>query len=240
MIKQKYINNSTIPFDSRNANFGVCATGEIWDLPLLQLFYNKTISQNKESYSIIDIGANTGAYCFIPYVDKRFKTYAIEPISECFELLKSNKNILNLSDEQIQLFQMGIMDESKYMEITIPNDIMWNVVSTFGSNPHRAYSYGAGVKKQKIYCYTLDEFVRLNNITQIDSIKIDVEGAEFYVLKGGQATLKKYKPMMLIEYEEQNTQQFGYNREKIVDLLREVGYSNIEITSNDADIFANY
>ncbi|UZO81877.1 FkbM family methyltransferase [Aquimarina sp. ERC-38] len=40
----------------------------------------------------------------------------------------------------------------------------------------------------------------LNGKTRIDLIKLDVEGAEFNVLKGAESTLKKFKPIVIFEF----------------------------------------
>lgn len=48
---------------------------------------------------------------------------------------------------------------------------------------------------------TVDEFVKEHDeITKIDFIKLDTEGAELEILYGAEKTLKKYKPKILIEY----------------------------------------
>ena len=50
-------------------------------------------------------------------------------------------------------------------------------------------------------------------------IKIDVEGFDFYVLKGLSKTIKKHKPILLIEYNKENFKQinnFLKNYEKYI------------------------
>ena len=54
------------------------------------------------------------------------------------------------------------------------------------------------VPKEKWYeeqFYTLDEF----NLPDVDYIKIDVDGYELNVLKGSINTIKKYKPLLVLE-----------------------------------------
>ena len=49
-----------------------------------------------------------------------------------------------------------------------------------------------GEKKiQNAKIQTLDEFIHENSITNVDFIKLDVDGFEFYVLKGGYNFLRK-------------------------------------------------
>ena len=45
---------------------------------------------------------------------------------------------------------------------------------------------------------TLDDFLESTGDTHIDMVKIDVEGAELKVLRGGAATLSRPEPMILM------------------------------------------
>ena len=46
---------------------------------------------------------------------------------------------------------------------------------------------------------TLDQFVKNNNLLKIDWIKLDVEGAEEHVIRGGLLSINKFLPKMIIE-----------------------------------------
>ena len=45
---------------------------------------------------------------------------------------------------------------------------------------------------------TLDEFVIINKISNVDFIKLDVDGFEYDVLKGGMNFLKEKKPPIFL------------------------------------------
>ena len=65
---------------------------------------------------------------------------------------------------------------------------------------------------------TLDSY----NFKTVDLIKIDVEGHEFRVLKGGENTIKKYSPIIIIE---DNGSDEKWGKETgAIDLLKEMGY----------------
>jgi hypothetical protein len=56
---------------------------------------------------------------------------------------------------------------------------------------------------QIIRVRSLDSFLAERpGIDRVDWIKIDVEGAELGVLRGGERTLKRYKPNLLVELHE--------------------------------------
>lgn len=73
-------------------------------------------------------------------------------------------------------------------------------------------------KERIVQQKTLDSF----NFTMVDLIKIDVEGHEFRVLKGGENTIKKYSPIIIIE---DNGSDEKWGKETgAIDLLKEMGY----------------
>jgi hypothetical protein len=46
---------------------------------------------------------------------------------------------------------------------------------------------------------TLDHIAQMLELTKLDWIKIDVEGAEERVISGGLATIEKFKPSLMVE-----------------------------------------
>jgi hypothetical protein len=46
---------------------------------------------------------------------------------------------------------------------------------------------------------TIDSFVKGNDIKNIELIKVDVEGAEHFVVQGAKETLSNFSPILLIE-----------------------------------------
>ena len=89
----------------------------------------------------------------------------------------------------------------------------------------------------------LDNF---NFSNKISFIKIDVEGHETEVIKGSEATIKKNKPILLVEIEEK------YTLKKVIDTLNYInslGYNSFyfkdnKLTStnslNDLNLFNNF
>lgn len=55
-------------------------------------------------------------------------------------------------------------------------------------------------------------------------IKIDVEGWEKFVLLGAIETIKKFSPILLIEFTAENTENAGYNVLEIYDIVTNLGY----------------
>lgn len=75
-----------------------------------------------------------------------------------------------------------------------------------------------------INVHSLDTVIPAQNLNRIDFIKIDCEGYELDVLQGGQRTIQKYKPKMLIEINEMTLNRNNVKREDIYEWLDVAGY----------------
>ena len=71
---------------------------------------------------------------------------------------------------------------------------------------------------------TLDRFRAANAIDRVDFVKADVEGAELRVLQGGEETIERFRPKLLLEIEERHVSRFGYRARDVQDWLAERGY----------------
>jgi FkbM family methyltransferase len=120
---------------------------------------------------VVDIGTNIG-YSAIIETKKAQKVYAIEPEPGNIELLK--KNIaLNSYDDLIEVHELAVSDTSGTALLSI-SDV---------PNQHRLIgpfhkSYGNCIKVETT---TLDDFLVDK---EINVIRMDVEGAEWLIIKG--------------------------------------------------------
>jgi hypothetical protein len=62
------------------------------------------------------------------------------------------------------------------------------------------------------------------NLEKVDLIKIDVQGYEKFILEGGIETIKKHKPIMIVEFEEFQLNKFGYGSKNLFDTIRKLDY----------------
>ena len=69
---------------------------------------------------------------------------------------------------------------------------------------------------------TLDQMLADGKLAPPDVIKVDVEGGEFDVFRGGQKTIAQYRPAITFESDD-NAQRFGYTRQVLCNFLRATG-----------------
>lgn len=77
---------------------------------------------------------------------------------------------------------------------------------------------------QTIEVDRLDTVCMEQNTGKIDFIKIDVEGFEYEVLAGGSEVIKKWKPVLFIELDDNNLKENNKNAKELVELLVGFGY----------------
>jgi len=165
----------------------------------------------------IDIGANVGLWAK-DLTNFFSKTVCFEPNLDCVECLK--KNIL-LQKSAIYQVALGSKNEQKLF--FQPNN---SGASSFVNKTGRRYDkegnkiwgkFSNEVNTKLIEIKTLDSY----NFTNINFIKIDVQGFEYEVLKGAYQTLKNSSPVICVEESEpENSKSIKFlkdNNYEIVD-----------------------
>jgi hypothetical protein len=74
---------------------------------------------------------------------------------------------------------------------------------------------------------TLDVWAQQHSVQRVDLVKIDVEGAEIHVLRGGLQFLGQTQPLVIMEIRdgEVRRRSFGYDVSDLIGLLCSIGYA---------------
>ena len=141
----------------------------------------------KDNSIFLDIGGNAGKYS--TYIAKHFnpkKVYTFEPSPSTFEILKKNISLNSFS--KINIYNVGISDSEA--KIKFANGRQNSGLSHIIINADESGTEDFDMIEVDVI--SLNQFIVSENIapTDIDLIKIDVEGHEFNVLKGGTELLK--------------------------------------------------
>ncbi|WP_221740396.1 FkbM family methyltransferase [Stenotrophomonas sp. 278] len=139
---------------------------------------------------ILDVGANIGLTTLL-HSRIAEHVHAFEPSPTTFQLLREN---LERADRQnVTLHNVGLGEQAGTFELTFAPQ---NRSGAFVSDQTQA---SVGHTIERIQIETLDEVVRRSHMPKIDMIKIDVEGFELQVLRGGGKSLSRNKPAVVLE-----------------------------------------
>lgn len=184
-------------------------------------FFIKTLSsiynglKNKKCF-FIDIGANIGWYSLT--ISSRFKnieSLAIEPIKYTYKALQENIK-LNKLERKIKLFNLGFSDKKGFLDFYYDKNFT-------GSASMKNITKNINAEAVSCNVELLDEFT--NNLNKnIEFVKIDTEGSELFVIKGGLKTIEKNKPFIMIEMLRKWSAEFNYHPNEIIELLKNLGY----------------
>ena len=184
----------------------------------------------KPGGTVIEIGSNFGPYAV--HLARRLGSegflYCFEPFRTIFQILTANIALNGFSN--VQTFNMGL---SNLTESSKTID---------GPNLNEEDNYGAaslldGDRKPWILNHPERQNVTITSLDassfnrRIDLIKIDAEGMEFEIIKGGEQLIRRDSPILYVEnspysrdgherFEEQAKSLFNYTCERPAELLR--------------------
>jgi len=187
----------------------------------LKKFYELVNDRDAERHlNIIDIGAQTGLYTLFSKYVKNSTFYAFEPFQACYNELCENIKLNDITN--VKTFNIALMDKkgSDLLKVD-PYQLQLN---TLGEHP---LTFDPDIMLVGIVdCDTIDNLF-YNKDIQVDFIKCDAQGSEYFILMGGINTIKKYKPIIQIEYDEVTMKQCCVTPQMIDDLITDLGYVNI-------------
>lgn len=158
----------------------------------------------------VDVGSHIGLWGF--YLAKKFSRV------ECFEPVELHRQcfVKNVEADTVILHPFALGD--------------WNTKVSLHTGP--ASSGDTYVQKggeHKAEMRTLDSF----GLTEVDFLKIDVEGYELFVIRGGEKTIRTCKPCIVVEQKPGHGAKFGIGDKDALPLLESWGYKVRQEISGD-------
>ena len=131
--------------------------------------YTPKYFEIKNNDLVVDVGAHIGIFSIFASQFAR-KVYAIEPVLENFKILESNIQINKIKN---------ITPVNKAISGTTGERDMFLDETNPGG--HSFYPSSVRPKKRKVLAISLKDFFIQNNISGIDFLKMDCEGAEYEI-----------------------------------------------------------
>jgi FkbM family methyltransferase len=181
--------------------------------------------------TFVDIGAHEG-YCLLKAasaVGPSGHVIAIEPNPEMVRALRGN--IQASGATAVTVKPVACSDSETTLDLFTATQSNTGSSSLSKTN---ASLYGPAGQTYQVPVRPLDAIIRETGVSRVDVVKIDVEGAEFQVLKGAHETLALYHPVLLVELDDHLLNSMGTSSAEIIDFLRSRGYT-LHGTYDDAN-----
>jgi FkbM family methyltransferase len=183
--------------------------------------YESNLANTRQSEVIqgkrfIDIGANAGYFSLLASrYGEPFKIHiAIEPMPGNIDLLKNHLEINDINNVIIE--QIAISDKEGVIEFSNSDNL--------AANTYKKESTMFNNKTITVKTIDLNTFAIQNKLDDNCFIKIDVEGAELDVLKGGLTYLKTFKPKLLLATHDCHVKNV---KKDCLDILESIGYKYV-------------
>lgn len=168
----------------------------------------------KDNHVAVDVGANNGAYCYFFKEIKKAKTvYAFEPLPNLYKKL-------TIWFKNIELFNLALSNKKEVAKIHIPiiNDKLYESRAKLDDLKE---ANETGFKEIEINIDTLDDILNSKKLSQLDIIKIDIEGHELKAIEGAIQSINTFKPYLLVEIE---SRHHNYSITEPVDYICSLNY----------------
>jgi len=202
---------------------------------------------------ILDIGMNIGMNTW-EYATFAQEVHSFEPVPATYQVALDNIALnINHQDSSLgwwkdaagnwaSLLPSGKINTYNVALGPVPGSVEMHIKKNDGHNrvandgyalpSGRLVKTNTGYQRVQVPQVTLDSY----NFTDVDIIKIDVEGYEFQVLEGAVNTIAQNRPIIQIECVETQPKAFG---KTIQDLMDYFTTKNYVITTADGNILPN-
>jgi FkbM family methyltransferase len=168
----------------------------------------------------VDVGANVGSYTILACGVAGARGYAFEPVPATYEKLLANLRVNDL-EGRVQALNQGLGETPGQLRFSTDQRCVNHVMADGETGP-----------AVEVAVVTLDASVS----EPPAMIKIDVEGFESSVLAGAALTLAKPQLHSLLVELNGSGRRYGYDDERIVDLLEGHGFRAYEYRPFERDL----
>jgi FkbM family methyltransferase len=152
----------------------------------------------RSARTILDIGASIGIYSVIAAVENPgAEVHSFEPLPAN---LRTLQRMADRNNAKLKINALALSDTSGTIDFFVPRDGLVNKREASLESAFRAQS--GDCDKITVKTRTLDEL----GLSNIDLIKLDVESAEYRVIRGARKTLLAQRPIILCEILSQTTE----------------------------------
>lgn len=169
----------------------------------------------------VDVGAYRGTWTVMmaDAVGRKGKVVAFEPASVSAGRLRQTINIDDL--DNVTFIEAAVSDTTGEARLYL-HDVHDSIHSLGESDG----------SVQTVSPVSLDSALGDRNIHQLNAIKIDVEGHDERVIRGGLGTFKSCRPVLIFEANPERSQELGLDPDSGWRIVTQLGYRTFALDNN--------
>lgn len=192
--------------------------------------YEAATALCKQRRVAVDIGAHVGLMSY--WMARDFsQVHSFEPVAMHRECFLSNCDSFvtadRLKDDEAPPGGIAAMMSGSFLHACALGDRVGSVrmiVPDHGSSGSAMIGGDGDIPLKR-----LDDM----GLIDVDYIKLDCEGSELFALRGGENTIKRDMPVIMVEQKPGRAQRFGLDETGAVTYLRTLGYRLDKVLSGD-------
>jgi len=178
---------------------------------------------------VIDVGAQIGFYTLL--VARKLdpsmgRVYSVEANPGTYQRLRFHVMTNELHHVTVMNRAMG--ESAETIDLYPGHD--------YNSALSSVFERERGVVPVTVSQITLDDLVHKYGLRRCDLVKIDVEGAEGAVIRGGLKTLERFRPRLLIELNRPMLARADTSPQTVAEMLAEFGYKLYDVDDGRREI----
>ena len=189
---------------------------DVWSIKETYLdgFYIRIGEPVQDGWVVVDIGAGIGDFCIqAAYGNPNTIVYAFEPYAGSFNLLKRNLSKNGIGN--VRVFQTAIWHEDGDLKLDLSAGEPLQFSSVEPGKNESALPFDT------VSALSLASFIKHENISRIDLLKLDCEGAEYDIFLSVPSKVLSLIDRIVMEYHEIDDQK---NHHHLAGFLSEQGY----------------
>jgi FkbM family methyltransferase len=176
--------------------------------------------RDTEGGTYLDIGANIGLTTIPIARNPKIECHAIEPEPANFELLQENISRNGLS-KNVQLHNVAVFSDTMELTFELAPDNFGDHRVRIGDPDPTLNVYGEERRRTiNVNGDRLDRILNVDRLRRPIAIKIDVEGAEYHLYKGGRAILQA-ADLVIMEFWPYALNRMGGNTSELLRMIED-------------------
>ena len=180
---------------------------------------------------VMDIGANVGTHSILlsHLAGARGEVLSFEPLPANFIRLEE-KLAGRARFRNVKIFRMAVGDPKSGNDqaiINVPGDDLTQ--ASLMTQTAQSWQGEREIRRYPVPIVSVDAWWKQSERSRLDFVKIDVEGGELDVLKGGARTFSRFRPLLYCEVYEKWTSTFGFSPKELLSFVEGLGYTDARV-----------